>query len=188
MDNALNIDEKPTYPVNAYGQHYTTLDISNKAENILNKYWDGKFPIDVKKIGESLGIAFEEKALEKDVYGIISKKNNKIICEINSNDSITRQRFTIAHEIGHYVLGDLNDNDTMFRDDKTKVLQDDYREINANKFAAELLMPAKAIEYFVYAIKVANFEELIKKFNVSEQAMVYRLDKLKLFKNFKSIW
>lgn len=96
---------------------------------------------------------------------------------MNERDIKTRARFTIAHELGHYFLH-MADSDnkviTSFRMDHSLV------EKQADAFAAELLMPEDSVrkEYGNMVIPVSD--SLARSFNVSKQAMRFRLDRLEL--------
>lgn len=85
---------------------------------------------------------------------------------INSLHHPHRQRFTIAHEIGHRVkhtreLSSFEDK-TFFRNGDSNLI-----EIQANKFAAELLMPSDAFSYHIEKIssKVEDIAEHFRIFN-----------------------
>ena len=146
-------------------------------------------PVRVDKIAEKLKakLSFEPFEGKDDISGILYRGEKQTIIGINSTHSKARQRFTIAHEIGHLVLhdGELFVDQSVrvnFRD-KRSSLAEDKQEIEANKFAAELLMPKEMIRREVVkciAKKRAATEpqliiELARIFEVSEQAMGYRL-------------
>lgn len=146
-------------------------------------------PVKVDKIAEKLKatLSFEPFEGEDGISGILYRDEKQTVIGINSTHSKVRQRFTIAHEIGHLVLhdGDLFVDQTMrinFRD-KRSSLAENQHEIEANKFAAELLMPREMIKREVMKRiakkKVATESQLITElarvFDVSEQAMGYRL-------------
>lgn len=109
---------------------------------------------------------------------------------VNSKHSDTRQRFTIAHEIGHLVLhtptlGEPVHFDEIFmRRDLRSAAGTDPKEIEANLFAAELLMPAHMIadDLKTIAAEHCSEEKLIEwmadDYQVSAQAMGIRLSNL----------
>lgn len=96
--------------------------------------------------------------------------------EFNSNDAVTRNRFTIAHELGHYVLGHNN----VYRD--TSLSWIDYtgreEEISANNFAAELLMPEEQIRFYMDQVVITDLNKLARIFMVSLEALLIRLKRL----------
>lgn len=93
---------------------------------------------------------------------------------INTNKSLTHQRFTLAHELGHYFLG----HGSRMRDTKEQLVKRDPAEISANRFAAELLMPEKKVREYVRDF--LSVQEMAERFRVSEQAMELRLKNLAL--------
>lgn len=92
---------------------------------------------------------------------------------VNGSDPEVRQRFTIAHELGHYFSG----HNDAYRDIYTSngYNQD---EILANNFAAELLMPKDKIEYYMDQLIIKDMSHLARIFNVSKEALLIRLGKL----------
>ena len=94
--------------------------------------------------------------------------------ECHKHDSETRKRFTIAHEIGHYLFhkhmmtDDIEDNALYHSDLSIR------EEVEANKFAAWLLMPDELIaEYLEQGL---DMDAMAKKFNVSRHAMAIKLN------------
>jgi Zn-dependent peptidase ImmA (M78 family) len=103
---------------------------------------------------------------------------------------LVRQRFTIAHEVGHLLLHGRDDLhvDRDFRvhrrDDRSSQAID-AQEIAANAFAAELLMPTVFMRAEVSGAPVAfdddaRVQDLARTFEVSVQAMVIRLTNIRL--------
>ena len=91
---------------------------------------------------------------------------------ILENETSTRQRFSVAHELGHAVLG----HGTRQR---VKISPYDPKERAANQFAATLLMPSLAVRTMVEQRNM-QFAKLCSTFDVSEQAMAIRLMELRL--------
>lgn len=150
------------------------------ADTVLNNFWDGCIPVDVVDIARKLNIAVGPLPNNVDYIntsGIASQRNGMKIIEINFDKNLNRQRFTIAHEIGHHVLGHVNEHHTLHRDDDHTFSgnQFDWCEVEANKFAADLLMPNQAIDYLIKREGITDISDLANEFHVSEQAMYYRL-------------
>jgi Zn-dependent peptidase ImmA (M78 family) len=95
----------------------------------------------------------------------------------NTDDSSARQRFTIAHELGHFVLG----HGTSPRDTSNVFSSSAGNPIEraANQFAAHLLMPADAIRMMI-SQGHSSTDALAKIFGVSTAAMSYHLVNLGL--------
>lgn len=123
--------------------------------------------------------------LGDDISGYIEKVNGKYVIVINNLQSPLRQRFTLAHEFGHYSLHRDNlegkhQDTTLFRDANEDSLGIEYA---ANDFAAELLIPK---EKFESAIKSGTNtpKQLSALFQVTEKAILYRAYKLGIIQSF----
>ena len=141
--------------------------------------------IDLIKIANYLQVDVQSANLETDISGLFVIKENKAYIRYNENESVHRQRFTIAHELGHFVLHkdiplfvDKNEK-IMFRNSLSST-GEIMKEREANAFSAALLMPKLFIEKEILAITekhdIVTF--LAEKFNVSSQAMSFRLSNL----------
>lgn len=107
--------------------------------------------------------------------GFSTKINRKLIIYYNDIDyPVPRQRFTIAHEIGHCLLGHTKENVNTFRYNSEA---DDYKnikEIQANVFARDLLMPATVL----HSLNIKSCEDISKLCNVSLQSAKIRYKRL----------
>lgn len=126
----------------------------NSDNNILDTlYFDENHKYtQLDKIASFLDLEIEKKPLPSMQSG--SLENSKII--VNSVHHIHRQRFTIAHEIGHYLL---QHEGTLLRTidfDMYTDNQDYSNELEANDFAAKLLMPLIIIENYISDFRNAN--------------------------------
>ena len=61
-------------------------------------------PVNVHLIAEKLGIKLKIAFLAKGISGMLEKLGESFLITLNETDSFTRQRFTLAHELGHYML------------------------------------------------------------------------------------
>lgn len=149
-----------------------------KAQELLNKYWKGGLPINPEKVAklENIKVLPKDDLSERKLSGELVKINDSVIIYYNPGDSLKRQRFTIAHELGHYVLN----HGYNFNDSKNNFTMSHYdcREVEANQFAMELLIPEIAINILIKQRKITNVNELCRIFNVSLEAMSFRLKKL----------
>lgn len=147
------------------------------AQNLLSKYWvDGKLPIDPQKIAEQEGLQVKSNHIADEISGELVPNGDSATIIYNSQHSAKRQRFTIAHELGHFMLG----HGHAYRDSTHNFSMSYYdrREVAANQFAAELLMPELAVNILVKQRKIERVEELARIFGVSINAMRYRLKNL----------
>jgi Zn-dependent peptidase ImmA (M78 family) len=155
---------------------------------LLNTVWarhepDDLIPVDPVYIAEALGINVFVADLEHDVSGMLMKAPGEdAVIYLKRGHSRNRQRFTCAHELGHYVRATDNGNpETLSIVEHRSLLAQagtDTEEIYANKFAAALLMPAHIVRARWAA--VAQPASLAAEFGVSTDAMNYRLINLGL--------
>ncbi|MBL7837215.1 MAG: ImmA/IrrE family metallo-endopeptidase [Bacteroidetes bacterium] len=165
--------------------------IENKTGKILQDAGLYSHPINVVACAEYFSIKIDYLLLEDGISGFFVKKDSEMRIAINSEHNILRQRFTIAHELGHYVLH--RNEESLFIDKGEKVMYRDLkstsgeyrREREANAFAAALLMPEDLIDkevrlYLNDNQHVYNIVDYLaaEKFHVSSQAMAFRLSNL----------
>lgn len=115
--------------------------------------------------------------LESNISGELICNNGKWSIIINTKHPSTRQRFTMSHELGHYVSHRQKNNkfsDSLFYRKNEKK---DSLEYQADKFAAEILMPESFVRSAINR-GIINVDELADMFGVSGQAMIYRLKDL----------
>lgn len=164
--------------------------IEKKAQEVIKEYSLNEFPIDPVKIALKIGIPVRDvqfKNIDRDsICGGITKEKEAVQIYVNKHDPINRKRFTIAHELGHYFLGHLENKGEyvdLHRDINSGNKTD---ESEANSFAAALLMEKEKVEQSFNTLKKAGFSEgniiweLSKLFAVSTSAMSLRLQKLRL--------
>lgn len=164
----------------------TNLEIRDITEKILASTKITDLPIPIEKIAELLQMKISY-APSDEYSGMLIRTNGKkgkTLIGINSAESRERQRFTIAHEVGHFFLHknlDVSvDYRTSYSAPKPK------KEAEADEFAANLLMPLNflAVDFDIIISNNSFLEvdliNLAKKYVVSPEAMRIRLSKLKL--------
>jgi Zn-dependent peptidase ImmA (M78 family) len=143
--------------------------------------------VDVEGVARTLGLAVVRMALGDDISGMLVTKGGKTTICIAKDQHSNRQRFTIAHEIGHHRLrhlfaGEHVHVDRVIMRNARSSEGTDLREIEANQFAASLLMPEEMVHHHLHALKSHYVEDVVrqlaKQFKVSEQAMAFRLSDL----------
>jgi Zn-dependent peptidase ImmA (M78 family) len=145
-------------------------------------------PVDVFAIARGLGAEVRPLSLEADVSGILYRDGGRKVIVVNAAHSQERQRFTVGHEIGHLMLhrGDPVHVDEGFRinlRDPRAATAEDVEEIEANAFAANLLMPADWLKADLGGETLdvqdeAEVSRLAMRYGVSPQAMIFRLTSL----------
>ncbi len=159
-----------------------------QAEKLLKDFSITAAPIDVKDIAQKIGIDVGYAPSSKYSGMLIRKTDGVTLMGVNNNESAGRMRFTIAHELGHYILHPKDDVTIDYRD-KEYSNQKPKKEKQADFFAACLLMPESFVKSdFKKASKKGIFFEedltdLADKYQVSGEAMKYRLIHLGLIPN-----
>ena len=170
--------------------------IEKKAFELLEKTNSVSLPIPIKEVIKKIGIKLSPYDLGNDVSGVLVIDNETCKIGYNSTESHVRQRFTLAHELGHFILHKNKNQDVfvdnvtyMFRKSNTRSV--DYKiEMEANQFAAAILMPEIMIERELNKLNNGNLSdhdlivELANKFKVSQIAMTYRLNNLGYFYDY----
>lgn len=148
-------------------------------KEIAERFYESA-PVDVTALAEALGIAvWEDDELPENVSGkIIEDPDNAgssgYSIVVRASDAYVRRRFTVAHEIAHFVLhkdriGASLTDDGMYRSNLST-----WEEVQANSLAAEILMPKELILRYVRQYG-PEAPLLAKFFKVSESAMQIRL-------------
>ena len=142
-------------------------------------------PVDPVVIANRLGIRVSNAVFsDSSLSGMIAQRGDKKLLLVNSNDSAERKRFTIAHELGHSILhldteGEFVDSATdLFRTEISPNGKTHLQEVEANAFAAALLMDAELVKKLWDNCK--SLDQMAKAFMVSESAMGIRLNTLGL--------
>jgi hypothetical protein len=151
---------------------------------ILNAHRPDRPPVDVDQLATTLGlIVIRQRDLGSDIAGMIIRDRRRLspsgfTIHVNAADNARRQRFTVAHEIGHYVLhrdliGDGVTDDALYRSSLGA-----WYERQANRMAADVLMPAELVKQ--YYRRTRALAPLADAFDVSVDAMRIRVQELGL--------
>lgn len=145
----------------------------SNALDVLKAHWDFKLPVNPKAIAEQMGIEVRPADPGSRESGHYVYRDGNPLITYNQSESTVRQRFTIAHEIGHHVNGDIDaPRDT---DRQMSASVRDPREVSANRFAAALLMPTALVKHMIFEEGVTDLQKLANTFGVSTAAMEFRL-------------
>jgi Zn-dependent peptidase ImmA (M78 family) len=143
-------------------------------------------PVPVEDLAKALGIDVRVSPGKEDVSGALTRDGGSVAIAINSAQHENRRRFTIAHEIGHFVLhkGTQGQFDESFRvncRDTVSPEATNVDEIEANHFAAALLMPEDFLRRDLLQSKPGEnkldkaINSLAVRYEVSARAMELRL-------------
>lgn len=145
-------------------------------------------PVDLDGLARRMGINVIRRPYEDDFCGSIEcNSDGKFTIELNSTHADTRQRFTLAHEIGHFVLhrhllGNGTSDNRAYRTMRTKgPFNTDIQhrhEVEANKFAANLIMPKALVQSVREKLGNPSTLQIASLFGVSEKAMAIRLERI----------
>lgn len=141
--------------------------IAETANALLERFDVYRQPVNVFALASRMGIAIERRPFTNLLGGLLFDEDGPCIF-YNSNAPVTRARFTVAHELGHYVLHRRQGIYFMCQENSKRLA-----ERQANRFAAELLMPTGVVR--IYAGLVPSLREISTHFLVSEEAMTRRL-------------
>lgn len=157
--------------------------VRRRAEEVLQ--WCESPPVDLDAVARRLDVEIRRMDLEPDVSGILYRTPERRVIVVNAAQSLARQRFSIAHEIGHLLLhrGEAVHVDAGFKvnlRDARSSSAEDVEEVEANAFAANLLMPADWLRQDVEhsSLDLADddaLSALAARYGVSTQALAFRL-------------
>ena len=121
-------------------------------------------------------LRLEYAVMEPATSGSLMFNDGVWVIRVNKNQNIRRQRFTVAHELGHYMMhrnkSESFTDEVFFRTEKKDAIE--YR---ANEFASQLLMPEERVRRAI-AGGDRNLGKLSERFNVSSAAMKARVQEL----------
>lgn len=146
-------------------------------QNNIIKSNQSDYPVKIIKLANDLDISVYSTSFKNNISGAILKKDNKYVIYINEKDNKNRQRFTIAHEIAHFLLhrDKIGDNLTdipsgiMYRSRLSNIY-----EKQANRLASEILIPFKLLRNLLIE-NTTDISKLANLFGVSKEAIRIRL-------------
>ena len=154
------------------------VEVEQMAYSLRNHWGLGLGPIsNLVELVEDRGIKILSIPLN-DIDGLTAKvcrgdKSVASVIVVNKSNAGDRQRFTIAHELGHIIL--------------EVVASDIDNENAANRFAGAFLIPAETLRAEIggsrTSVSLAELFRLKRIFGVSVQALTYRCRELGIFSN-----
>lgn len=153
--------------------------LHNEARAIIEQF-QNDLPVSLSAIAGGLDLSVKAATLAPGISGEIRPAaDGKYVIRVNRHDVRKRQRFTVAHEIAHYLLhrdkiGDGIEDDVLYRSGLSSAI-----EAEANRLAADILMPwLKVVELREEAKEIGVGDEVLymaEQFGVSEAAMRIKL-------------
>jgi len=155
--------------------------IPQKTKELIAEYLQS-YPVKISEMATALGLTgYYSSDYGDGISGAIVPGSETIkpgtsgfAIIVNKNEPITRRRFTIAHEIAHYLLhkdliGTGLSDSVLYRSGLSN-----KQEVEANKLAADLLMPYELIDKLIDS-GITNIDDIADKLNVSRSAIRIRL-------------
>lgn len=154
--------------------HLGNIDNAEEVLNLARQNGIRTTPLDVEGLMKLLDVSVQYREdLDNDVSGHLKKTENGWVCSVNSKHHPTRQRFTLAHELAHFIL---------HRNDQSEFIDHTYfrtsdaansMEHEANSFAGHLLMPEEDFRFFIRNVS-ADIDIIAEHFGVSPVAVRVR--------------
>lgn len=167
--------------------------VEARANKLLASAGVQDIPVPIEKIAKSLGARVRFAPFDDELSGFVFIKNGVPIIGVNSLHHPNRQRFTIAHEIAHLQLHpdqittevhvDKQFAEPVLKRDGSSATGSASIEVEANQFAAALLMPATILNRILEEAPIdiedeTSIEGWAKEFLVSKAALQYRIRNL----------
>jgi Zn-dependent peptidase ImmA (M78 family) len=146
-----------------------------QARRLLSDLKIDEPPIALEQVARGCGLEVEYVHKPKGFFGQLIRERRLI--EVQDDVHPNRQRFTLAHEIGHYVLG--HDPTWSVFDSRSIENPKRVNEKQADIFASELLMSEPQLRKQWTELN-KDYKLMARKFGVSEEAMFLRLQDAKL--------
>lgn len=154
-----------------------------KYKNVRNSVWQAlldfnvtKLPVSVNSIAKQLGIKVIKNSdiheLQNGERGVTLFKDERWYIVFDDTESVPVCRFTVAHELGHILLGHILVTGTKYR----TFAKRDEEEQAADMFAARLLAPACVL----HELQALSAEQIAKVCNISISAAVVRSERMQV--------
>ncbi len=161
------------------------------ASLVLEEHGVQQPPVDVLALAQDQGIRVVFQELEDKISGMLVQTGQETIIGVNARHHANRQRFTVAHELAHARLHPTHP--TVYVDGMMVHFRGEEErgsapiEVEANAFAAALLMPEDFLRDDLHNRTVDMFDEaavkrLAQRYQVSVQALTIRLMELGLLR------
>lgn len=157
--------------------------LSKEYQDLIMEY-QKEIPMKLGALAKDLGIIVKKSTLAPNISGEIKDSDGIVTIKVNRHDPLTRQRYTLAHEIAHFflhkhLLENGIEDDVLYRSTQSNEI-----ESEANRLAAEILMPLELVKTLLhkYSIDGVNkekiYEKVAEELNVSTTALLIRLEKI----------
>lgn len=174
----------------------TVKNARNLAQRSLDLAWDGRLPVNPVHLANNLVVSLKRSDGEKEKIGVVirqasnkemegasskafierTEQGRQYVIVFNKDEISYRNRFAVAHELGHLLLGHISE-------DSGPLVHHDFSETTpqqefANAFALTLLLPEKMVRWLFPAAK--TIQEFAMAFGISTQAATARVKELRM--------
>lgn len=161
-------------------------EITERISRLLQQFRVRRPPVPVDQIAKKLGLLLVPLPAGDEISGAIIRNGSQVVIAVNPTHHANRQRFTIAHELGHYFLHEglqehVDENFRIAWRNANSSKAVNWPEIEANRFAAELLMPTEFLQRDLDSLEglgKRSVAVLARAYAVSPEAMKIRLTNL----------
>lgn len=153
------------------------------ARNLTDEYGLTTLPVDLEKVAGGLGAIVVPQPAPAELSGILLRRNGQTVLGTNADKDPARQRFALAHLIGHLHLHNrrdlILDTVTRYRHGNLASMPTDREEAEANRFAGALLAPEAIVRRMAANADFDTAAQLVDllapRFEMTPLAMAYRL-------------
>ncbi|MGQ7745405.1 ImmA/IrrE family metallo-endopeptidase [Pectobacterium brasiliense] len=153
--------------------------LTNEQKSLIKKH-QFQCPIKLGEIATELGLVVKLATLPANISGEIKEENGRVTIRINRHDVKARQRYTLSHEIAHFLLHRHLLREGITDDVLYRSAQSNEIEAEANRLAADIIMPMNHVDAF-YQLHYKGkkdailYESIADSIGVSVIALKYRL-------------
>lgn len=139
----------PQYPATPLRRRWEAVEQGKRlAHQERHRLELGSAPLeDLGDLMENQGVVVLELELPANLSGFTLRLNRSVVCGTNITHAAERRRFSLAHEYCH-VLADYDRPGIVSRREE----EDELREVRANAFAADFLMPEDGIRNYLFRL------------------------------------
>lgn len=177
-DAGVMIEKVNSWGVKSPSREYLGLpkDVRDSFSDLLCEY-----PVRLGEVAKRLGVKVLLSTLPRGTSGQIGQEDGEFVIRINRHEAKHRQRFTLAHELAHYLLhrdkivaeGGWSENVLLRSGQPANI------EYEANRLASDLVLPSDqlstATSEYTGPLTSEIIEDLARKFGVSTAAIEIKL-------------
>ena len=165
--------------INAYGFYEKYKNVRDASWRTLIDFNICSLPVSLSEICNKLDITLLDNSHAQELRhgesGVSENLNGKWYIIFDDTDVHGRQRFTVAHELGHILMGHPMKNGYYTRHEN---IAKPYDETEADMFAARLLAPACVL----WGLNVRTAEQIADICDISRSAASYRAERMEILR------